>query len=110
MVDQCRAAKVKGEHENITKMIAVVVVRACLLGIKTGLVHEMEDGQGPLQEVLLFMDELGKIHVASDGKPCFCKPRSVPFSVKKMEEQELERLLEEKIIEPVKFSDWTHQF
>lgn len=47
-----------------------------------------------------------KIHVASDATPCFCKPRSVPFVMKKKLEQELERLLQEKITEPVKFSEW----
>lgn len=61
----------------------------------------------------VFKDELGmlkgfaaKMHVASYAKPCFYKPRSVPFAMKKKVEQELERLLVEKIIKLGKFSDW----
>nr|XP_043895059.1 uncharacterized protein K02A2.6-like [Solea senegalensis] len=123
------AAKVKVEHEGSAKMLAVVVVKGSgtsLLGrgwmkalkMDWKTVHKVEDREELLQEVLLrhdtvFKDELGtlkgfaaKIHVASDAKPCFYKPRSVPFAMKKKVEQELERLLEEKIIEPVKFSDW----
>lgn len=118
------AAKVKVEHEDSAKMLAVVVVKGSgtsLLGrwwmkaLKRGwqTLHKIENRQDALQEVLsrhdtVLKDELGmlkgfsaKIHVASDAKPCFYKPRSVPFAMKKKVEQELERLLDEKIIEPM---------
>lgn len=100
------AAKVKVEHEDITKMLAAVVVKASgasLLGrgwikalkVDWQTVHKMKDRHDPLQELLLrhntvFTDELGrikgfaaKIHITSDAKPCFYKPRSVPFTMKK---------------------------
>nr|XP_033495922.1 uncharacterized protein K02A2.6-like [Epinephelus lanceolatus] len=123
------ATKVKVEHKGMTKMLAVVVVkgsgtsllgRGWLKALKEDWqpVHKIEDREDPIQEVLsrhetVFKAELGrlkgfkaKIHVASDATPCFYKPRSVPFAMKKKVEQELERLLQEKIIEPVKFSEW----
>ncbi|CAI5685796.1 unnamed protein product [Oreochromis niloticus] len=81
-------------------------------------VHKIEGRDDALQRIqarheTVFKDELGtlkgfaaKIHVARDAKLCFYKPRSVPFAMKKKVEQELERQLEEKIIQPVKFSEW----
>ena len=61
----------------------------------------------------LFKDELGlirgvkaKIHVDQQAHPCFCKPRAVPFSLRKGVELELERLEEEGVIEPVQFAEW----
>ena len=69
-----RAAKVKVEHGNIAKMLAVVVVKGSgtsLLGrgwiealkVDWQTVHKIEDRQDPLQEVILrhntvFKDEL----------------------------------------------------
>ncbi len=71
-----------------------------------------------LQEVLdrygdIFKPGLGtlkgykaKIHVDPDAKPRFCKARTVPYAMRDMVEQELERLTQEGIIEPVQFADW----
>lgn len=123
------AAKVKIEDKGIAKTLAVVVVkgsglslvgRGWIKALKVGWqpVHKIDDRAETLQEVLsrhetVFQDELGmlkgftaKIHVANDAKPCFYKLRSVPFAMKEKVEQEIERLLKEKIIEPVKFSEW----
>ena len=38
--------------------------------------------------------------------PHFFKPRSVPLALKTKVEAELERLVEEGIVEPVTFSEW----
>lgn len=78
----------------------------------------MLDSKDSLQEVLkkheeVFKDELGtlkgftaKIHVSSDATPCFFKPRSAAFAMKTKIEAELDRCQDNKIMEPVKFSDW----
>jgi hypothetical protein len=67
-----------------------------------------------LQEVLnkheeVFNDELGtlkgftaKMHVSSDATPRFFKPRSVPFEMK----TKIDRCQDNKVMEPVRFSDW----
>ncbi|RXN12978.1 putative protein K02A2.6-like protein [Labeo rohita] len=61
----------------------------------------------------VFKEELGqlkgttaKIHVNPEAQPRFCKPRRIPFAVKSLVEAELQRLVEEKIIEPVQFAEW----
>lgn len=70
--------------------------------------------QGVLEEHrAVFRDELGKvqgvtakIHVDPEAQPKFHKARPVPFSLRKKVEDELERLQELDIIQPVQFSDW----
>ena len=61
----------------------------------------------------VFTDELGTvkdvkatIHVDPDATPRFFKARSLPFSLKKKVEQELERLQQQGVIAPVQLSDW----
>ena len=61
----------------------------------------------------VFKDELGsligtkaKIHVDPQATPKFFKPRSVPYILRERVEKEIDRLLNEGIIEPVQFSDW----
>ena len=61
----------------------------------------------------VFKDELGlveaapaKIHVEPSAQPRFCKPRTVPYALKGRVEQELKRLEDAGIIEPVQFADW----
>lgn len=78
-----------------------------------------EGGSSPeLGEMLanhkdVFKDELGtlngtkaKILVDSDAQPKFFKPRSLPYAMRPKVDEELDRLLKEKVIEPVTFSDW----
>ena len=71
-----------------------------------------------LQSVLqqhqdVFKDGLGtmkgltaKLYVDSSVKPRFCKARSVPFAMRQKVDEELQRLQEEGIIEPVQFAEW----
>uniref|UniRef100_A0A8C2FFT4 Gypsy retrotransposon integrase-like protein 1 n=2 Tax=Cyprinus carpio TaxID=7962 RepID=A0A8C2FFT4_CYPCA len=61
----------------------------------------------------VFKDELGtlrgttvKLCVEPNAVPRFCKPRSVPYAMKHKVEQELERLQQLGIIEPIQFSNW----
>lgn len=61
----------------------------------------------------IFKDELGtlqgtavKLFVDPQAEPCFFKPRTVPYAMKKKVEDELERLQEANVITPVQFSRW----
>ena len=47
-----------------------------------------------------------KIYVDPAVKPRFCKARSVPYSMRSLVEDELDRLVQQGIIEPVQFADW----
>ena len=42
----------------------------------------------------------------ADAQPRLCKARSVPYALREKVEQELTRLTQEGILEPVQFSDW----
>ena len=48
----------------------------------------------------------GNHYVMSDQPPIF-KKRSVPYARKRRLEEELDRLMQTKVIEPVRYSDWT---
>ena len=47
-----------------------------------------------------------RIHIRPEIKPVFRKSHPVPHRLKAAVEQELERLQEEGVIEPVRFSEW----
>ena len=47
-----------------------------------------------------------KIHINPDVVPHFCKARTVPYALRAKVEDELERLVELGVIEPVQFADW----
>ncbi len=47
-----------------------------------------------------------KIRISDDATPKFCKPRPVPYALKANLEKELDRLIDEGILEPVQFSEW----
>lgn len=71
-----------------------------------------------LQEILqhheeVFKEELGtlkgmtaSIHVKPGSVPKFYRPRSVPFAMRSKVDAEINRLLNENIVTPVKFSEW----
>ena len=46
------------------------------------------------------------IYLKDDVEPKFCKPRPVPYALKDRIEQELDRLVQEGILEPVEVSEW----
>ena len=64
----------------------------------------------------VFRNELGtlkgyqaKIYVDLTVKPHFCKARPVPYAMRSLVEKELDRLMQQGIIEPVQFADWAAQ-
>ena len=61
----------------------------------------------------VFREELGtlkgfaaKIHVDEGKPPKFFKARPVPYAMRKKVEQELDRLVQTNVMEPVRYSDW----
>ena len=46
-----------------------------------------------------------KIHMEPGAQPQFYQPRTVPLALRARVEKELEKLVEEKVIEPVQFSE-----
>ena len=46
------------------------------------------------------------IDIVEDAVPKYCKARSIPFALKEKVDTELDRLVKEKIIEPIKYSKW----
>ena len=71
-----------------------------------------------LDEVLsehkeVFQEELGvfknvkaTLHVRPDTTPKFCKPRSVLFALREPIEKELDRLVQQGVLEKVEYSEW----
>ena len=80
-------------------------------------VHHLQ-GSSALSAVLqrhpqVFEEGLGtlkgfkaKICVDPSSTPRFCKARPVPYAMRAMVEEELDRLVQLKILEPVQFADW----
>ena len=56
--------------------------------------------------LLMLKGTTAKIYVVSDQPPNYFKPRSVPYALKRNVEEELDRLMQTKAIEPVRYSDW----
>ena len=46
-----------------------------------------------------------KMYVESDQPPKFFEPKSVPYALKRKVEEELDRLVQTKVIKPVRYSD-----
>jgi len=60
----------------------------------------------------IFNEELGKavgitatLHVSDNAKPYFCRYRPIPHALKHKVETELQRLVEQRVIEPVESSE-----
>ncbi|XP_014673257.1 PREDICTED: uncharacterized protein K02A2.6-like [Priapulus caudatus] len=49
---------------------------------------------------------IASIHVKSEATPVFCKARTVPYLMKPKIDQELDRLIEANIIQPVVSAEW----
>jgi len=47
-----------------------------------------------------------KLYVCHNAKPSFYRARTVPHSLRTKVEQELERLEQQNVIEPVQMSEW----
>ena len=41
-----------------------------------------------------------------DPTACFHKPRAIPYALKTKTEKELDRFIQQGVIEPIKFSEW----
>ena len=60
----------------------------------------------------IFKDELGlckikaHLHVKNNVIPTFCKPRSLPFAYRQAVEDDLDRLVKLKVLEPISVSKW----
>ena len=79
-------------------------------------IHQLQ--ADALQEVLtwyqsVFEPGLGtlkgyqvKIHIEAGAQPRFCRARPVPYAMRAKVEQELDRLVEEGILEPVQHAEW----
>ena len=101
--------------------------RSCLLGRDAIKKLAIEIAIGQLQPVntesrlaallakheKLFSEELGhvsgvkaSIRLDPDARPIFCKSRPVPLAMRPRIEQEIERLLRNKVIRKVEHSDW----
>ena len=84
-----------------------------------GQLFSMKMSDSPLLSRVLeehkevFGSELGKLegfqaklYIDDAAKPCFCRARPVPFSLKPLVSKELDRLQEQGVLEPVEFADW----
>ena len=106
-------------YKNQSKVLPLIVVagnEASLFG-RIWLSHfqlDWPEFEQLLQcHVSLFGEELGllkgqtaKIFIPADTRPRFFKARRLPYSLKAKVEHELDRLQADRIISPVRFSDW----
>ena len=53
-----------------------------------------------------FKGPKAKIHIDPNATPRFCRARPVPYALREKLEQELDRLQQEGVIEPVEFAEW----
>ena len=61
----------------------------------------------------VFGEELGqlrgttaKIHIEAEAQPRFCKARVVPYAMRTLVEDELDKLERDGVIEPIQFAEW----
>ena len=47
-----------------------------------------------------------KFYLKPDAQPRFCRARPVPYSLREKIEQEIDRLVDTGVIEPVRFAEW----
>ncbi|KAI7797170.1 hypothetical protein IRJ41_014565, partial [Triplophysa rosa] len=122
-------ADVQVKYQQQEKKMPLVVVKGsgpCLLGrawleglqLQWSEIKLIQSEEVTLMQVLfrheeVFKEELGMLkgtiatlHVPKDASPRFFRPRSVPYALKPKVEEEINRLLREKIISPVKYAEW----
>ncbi|XP_033993597.1 uncharacterized protein K02A2.6-like [Trematomus bernacchii] len=85
---------------------------------KSQVLKHLKTEDKSLQQVLskhenVFKEELGTlkgmkatIHVKADAVPRFFRPRSVPYAMRTKVDEEIDRLLKEGVISPVKHAEW----
>ena len=60
----------------------------------------------------VFNEELGSLKgfkaklSVNDVNPIYCKARPVPYSIRSLVEDQIDKLVQQKIVEPISFSDW----
>ena len=71
----------------------------------------LQDVQSKHEKV--FQEELGTLqgykatlYMDHNASPRFCKARTVPYAMQELVEKELDRLVDEGILEPVQFAEW----
>ncbi|RXN33535.1 putative protein K02A2.6-like protein [Labeo rohita] len=122
-------ADVHVKYQQQEKEMPLVIVKGtgpCLLGrtwleeiqLQWGEINLVLSERMTAQQVLsrheeVFKEELATLkgttatlHVPNDASPRFYRPRSVPYALKTKVEEEINRLLRDKIISPVKYSEW----
>uniref|UniRef100_A0AAQ4NRX0 Gypsy retrotransposon integrase-like protein 1 n=1 Tax=Gasterosteus aculeatus aculeatus TaxID=481459 RepID=A0AAQ4NRX0_GASAC len=122
-------AEVEVNYERQVKTLPLVVVKGTgpsLLGrgwlealkLKWEEIKNVRTEAQSLQDVLVrnedvFKQELGMlkgmkatIRVSAEAHPKFYRPRSVPYAMRAKVEEEIDRLLKEDIITPVKYAEW----
>ena len=74
---------------------------------KCGVEEVLERDSHVLQESLGTLQGYeAQLYVDPQAKPRYCKARPIPYSMRTIVEQELDRLVSDGIIEPVQFADW----
>ena len=77
---------------------------SCMQGSVSGVLEKHTEVFGEGLDMLKGITV--KMYVVNDQPPTFFKPRSVPYALKRKVEEELDRLVQTKVIEPVRYSDW----
>ncbi|KAL0160115.1 hypothetical protein M9458_043840, partial [Cirrhinus mrigala] len=110
---------VEGEGPSLLGRGWLEQIKLCWGEIRNVRIKENEEAlKATLQGILqrheeVFKEELGTlkgmtvtIHVKPGSMPKFFRPRSVPFAKRSKVEAEINRLVNENIITPVKYSEW----
>ena len=115
---------VYGQQHSVLPLLVIKGIGPSLLGrdwlkqirLNWGEINALQGSL--LDEILaqhkeIFQEELGtmkgysaKIHVDPSASPKFCKAHTIPYAFRIKVEEELDRLVKQRIIEPVQFTDW----
>ena len=128
VLGEAQVQVIYGEYKGTLKLYVVEGAGPNLMGYnwlqhirldwKSLGVATVKNSPQSLSEILeehkvVFKEELGtmkdftaKLAVKSNAKPKFCRPRSIPFALKDLVEQEIKNLESKGILEQVKYSEW----